>query len=116
MLFVSLPNVALAEVSDKIITINQMIIISAICFIIAVMANYLRPTIYLAIPIFLLTAFFSSGGLFTVLDEFVGPDVIKEQGNIYSVVAYGSFVFVLLGNLAGYITGKRRKKIHITSP
>ncbi len=102
-----IPSVAWAEVSDKIISIGEMIIYGIILSVIAVLMNWRYKKIFVITLI--VTLYLASPGVATVLDEHVGPAAIREQGKIYSIVAYLSFIAVVLSNIAGLLLSKKNK-------
>ena len=93
----------LAEVSDKII-LPKMMLIYAVLLSIAAIA-LLRKWPWWFPLISLVTIALSSGGLATVMDTYVGPAAIAEQGITYKFFAYLEVSVVVFANLIGFMWG-----------
>ena len=95
----AIPSVVIAEVSDKVISPGGMWGMGVIGAIVGFASGWLRPAaLWVGLPVGVLIA---AQGLATVLDEFVGPAVIKEQGLSYVAHATGSVVMVIAGGILG---------------
>jgi hypothetical protein len=108
VLFLALwPLAALAEVSDKIILPHTMSVGAVVLGLAAVFLNYRWPRFSPVVAIVSISL--SSQGVAVVLDDFVGPAAIAEQGMSYKYVAFGTVAFVALANIAGAIWGYRAR-------
>lgn len=92
-------NNSFAEVSDKIVTIETMLIHTLVLGIIAFLLNYKFPRIFLLTLV--ITVFLSSGGVFTVHDPLIGKHAVLEQGMTYVACAYGEMFVVFCSNILG---------------
>jgi hypothetical protein len=97
---------AYAEVSDKVISIPDMLTWGAGAGLLGLIAcRYRSVLIWITLPIGLLL---TAEGLATIHDRFVGPAIVHEAGAAYAIAAYAALFFVALGNGVGYWLNKRR--------
>lgn len=100
------PIDVLAEVSDKMATQLELWITGLISSIVlAVMLRWSKWLNIIAIPVTALFFYFSYD---TLTQPYIGPAIIKEQGNPYIFALYGSAVLVLMGVFIGNLLNKRR--------
>ena len=106
LLFLSSPT--LAEVSDKVLSIPQLwthgIIGGVILFM---LIRYSAWFITLGLAVVL---FFGLVAYETIADPFVGPAIVKEQGNTYIVASYGSVILIVLGSIVGVVANIKRRR------
>ena len=106
LLFLSSP--ALAEVSDKVMSIPQLwtygIIGSVILF------TLIRYSAWFVVLGLVVVLFFCLVSHQTIADPFVGPAIVKEQGNNYIVASYGSVILMVLSSIVGVFANIKRRR------
>lgn len=106
--FLLLPTSAFAEVSDKAPSLEQLVVSALIISAVAVPLILWRalPGIVatvVAIPL-------ASLNYDLLLDRFVGPALIQEQGAAYAWVGYGSAAAVYVALVAAWAHRYRRRR------
>ena len=106
-LLLLLPLPAFAEVSDKVASIPQLWITAAVAGSVAFLAG--RYRFVLGVVLFPISLLLILSVLEPVLDPFVGPAIVLEQGRSYLVAAYGSIALLLALHVAGLWLSWRHK-------
>ncbi|MDH5408132.1 MAG: hypothetical protein OEZ33_12055 [Gammaproteobacteria bacterium] len=109
LLFLSTP--AYAEVSDKMPSMYQLWLYSAIGFI--VILFLVRWSLWFIVLAVLSALFFGTASYETFADPYIGPAIIKEQGLPYIVSSYSMCIFIIIGTITGSLLHIKNK--HITS-
>ena len=106
MLLLIAPGLAKAEVSDKIATIPELWVTAALAgsLLLLVSRAWVRAGVLL-LPV---TALLAYAALEPVLDPYVGPAILAEQGRTYFAVAYAAAALVVALHILGLWLGRRR--------
>jgi hypothetical protein len=107
-LIIFLPELAFAEVSDKVPSISNLWIMG---FSLGIIGFFLsRYRIWAGILIGLVSIFFCLAYYDVISDPFVGPAIRNEQGNLYIFSVYGSIVLMLSPLFTGFVIRYLRNK------
>ena len=108
LIFSVFPLLAFAEVSDKMASIPSM---WAQGITVAIVLLFLvRRYILSGIVGVFVVAFFTYASYDSFSDPHIGPAIIREQGTLYIVAAYGSVALMGAGLIAGIYLNRRRCK------
>jgi hypothetical protein len=93
------PIPAVAEVSDKVLSIPEIWLWSGLGAVVAFAAW--RYRFWAGLLVSLPASLFAIATIAEVRDPYVGPAILMEQGWLYVASAYGSFVLIVVAALLG---------------
>ena len=108
LLLTTLPGVALAEVSDKIASVPSLWTTALAAGGLALLVG--RFKLLLGVALLPISLFLVAASLEPLLDPYVGPTVLREQGERYAASVYGSCAAILSLHLFGLWLGLRRRR------
>ena len=104
------PEIAFAEVSDKVPSILGLWVVGVgVGFLGFFSAKY---RIWAGAIVGVVSIFLCISHYRVISDPFVGPAIVKEQGNLYILSIYGSMVMLIAPLIAGFLFNhsKHRKR------
>ena len=104
----AIPGAALAEVSDKVASVPSLWITAFAAGALALLAG--RYKLLLGVALLPISLFLVAASLEPVLDPYVGPAVVQEQGEAYLASVYASCAVILSLHLFGLWLGFRRRR------
>lgn len=108
LLFGLLPAAALAEVSDKAASMEQLLISAVVVAVVAyalIQWHALAGVVATALALAMTSLNYD-----LLLDPFIGPQLLREQGAIYAWVSYGSAAAVYAAVVTAWLSRYFRRR------